>query len=367
MNKLLFILLLSSLLISCERITTADEAQISPIKIGVILPLTGDWASWGQRIQQGLELSKEYLKHSIEFEFEDEGVCEPKKGVQAARRLLSERIDILIIGCVATTRAFLKESKQHDVLIFSAGLLDSESFNQGAMVVNFATQVGTQAIYQAKYIEQQEYRSVAIVRPQEPFGEELANILKRALEDRKIKVLFDDSDSYSTNDFGSVVVKIIRDKPDLVVINLGEAQELAFIKKLRESGSTVPILSTDGLESNNTSQHNLKMLEGITYTYPFSSALEDPTKLNFDRDFSNKYGTETKPNANVYFVHDGLTLLDNAFTKCGTSNTKCIFSYFTALGKVAGLSGDVTFKENGSTDRPYRIKRVVGGKFIWLN
>lgn len=363
----LFVLLI---LITSSAWADSSSLQLATtkvsLKIGVILPLTGGWANWGQRIRQGIELSKTHLRHPVEFLFDDEGTCEAKKGLQAARNFFSKDIDILIIGCVATTKVLIQEAQRRGVLIFSAGMLDRESFSKGAMVVSFATQVGMEAVYQAKYIERQGYKSAAFVRPQEAFGEELAAVLKTELGSKGIKIVFDDSDSFSTNDFGVPVLKILRDKPEVVVINLGESQQLAFIKKLRESGSTVPVLSTYGLESNMTSSANIKSLEGVTYTYPFNSAVESPDKLNFDREFSRQFGADATPNANVYFVSDGLTFFDRAIDQCGNTKTSCLYKYFTSLGAVEGLAGTVTFRPDGSTDRPYKIKRVVNGNFTWL-
>jgi branched-chain amino acid transport system substrate-binding protein len=347
-----------------------QEIQVSStpttLKIGVILPLSGGWASWGQRIREGIELSKDRFRNPIEFSFDDEGTCEAKKGILAARKFFFEDIKILVVGCVATIKALLPEAKKRGVVIFAAGLLDRESFNRGAMVVSLATQVGTEAIAQAKYIEGQSYKSVAFIRPQEAFGEELVSVLNAELNQRKIKVLFDDNDSFSTNDFTASILKIKRDKPEVIIINLGESQQLAFMKALRESGSTVPVLSTYGLESNSTSSENVKSLEGITYTYPFNSASESSNKLSFDRSFAQKFGEDKKPNANVYFVSDGLSFLDHALNKCAGTDTSCIFDHFIKLGSIEGLSGAVTFRNDGSTDRPYKIKRVVNGKFTWL-
>jgi branched-chain amino acid transport system substrate-binding protein len=350
----------------CLAETAAAIHSNPPVKIGVILPLTGSWANWGERIRQGLELSNQQLGDRFELIFQDEGVCEPSKGIQAAHFLFSKGVKILVIGCVATTRALIPEMRHLGVLAFSAGLLDRESFQGGAMVVNFATQVGTEAQYQAAYIEKQGYKSIGLVRPQEPFGEELASVLKSELARRGIKVLFDDNDTFSTNDFGATALKVIQKKPELVVINLGEAQELAFMRKLQELGSRIPVFSTYGLESNCSDLSTLKLLEGVSYTYPYNAAAESRDKIKFDRDFSARFGAKSLPNISAYFARDGLVRLDKALVKCSAADTKCIFGYFTGLGRVEGISGTVEYKPDGSSDRPYRIKRVVNGQFTWL-
>jgi|GEM_PF-1645036 len=364
----LLILLGSALPSSADQESTkpARADQADPIKIGVIIPLTGGWAAWGEKIQQALELTKEKLNHKVEFVYQDEGFCEAAKGVSAAHALFTQGIRIFIIGCVATTTALIPESKRNGMLIFSAGMLVRNSFTSGAQVVNFAGQGGTEAEYLAAYIRTQGYRTAAIVHPQEPFGLELAEVLQAELEKLKVDILFSDSDSFASNDFRPLALKIVQRKPDVLVMNLGESQQHALVRRLNELGRNVPILSTYGLESNITSPENIKILEGITYTYPFNSNDRSAEKLDFDALFAQRYGKNALPNANGYFAYDGLRNLDRALDNCAANDTGCIFRYFTGLGKVNGISGDVEYRADGSTQRPYIIKRVIDGKFVVL-
>ncbi len=365
-NRLLLILLVC--LCSWKVPTVAAEGQPADkvTTIGVIIPLTGGWSSWGEKIRQSLELGQPQLQHKVEFIFEDEGNCEVVKGLTAAQSILAKGAKTLIVGCVSTTQALLGEAKRKDLLLISAGLLIRKSYATEARVLNFATQVGTEAKYLAEYIKKQGYMSVAIIRANESFGEELGAVLTDNLKKLDIKVVFDDSDAYTTNDFKPAVLNIKRLKPDILIINLDEAKQSALIKALTEAKVQIPLLSSYGLESNIQDPNSIKYLEGVTYTYPVNISEKSPEKLKFDQDFSARYNGSI-PNANSYFVYDGMQIFDQALGSCSAEDTACLHNFFTTRGEVVGISGQFKFNADGSNDRPYKIKRVVNGKFTWLD
>ncbi len=65
------------------------NALAEPIQIGAILPLSGEVAPWGQRVQIGLETANELHGHKFAITYEDEGAREAQKAITAYRKLIS--------------------------------------------------------------------------------------------------------------------------------------------------------------------------------------------------------------------------------------------------------------------------------------
>lgn len=74
-----------------------DRGNSKILKIGVIVPLTEEAASLGEKVRNGIELAKlQYKDQLVEFIYEDGGV-DPKKAVTAFKKLKSvDRVSLFI-------------------------------------------------------------------------------------------------------------------------------------------------------------------------------------------------------------------------------------------------------------------------------
>ncbi len=78
--------LLLLLAIFCTSLAFAE-----PTKVGAILPLSSDYASWGDRVRIGLETANELHGNKFSIVFEDEGACEAQKAL--TRRTVGVQIN----------------------------------------------------------------------------------------------------------------------------------------------------------------------------------------------------------------------------------------------------------------------------------
>jgi ABC-type branched-subunit amino acid transport system substrate-binding protein len=67
------------------------QAEPRPLKIGVLLGLSGELAPLGQEIQKGLNLAADHINQTAKLElvFEDIGSLNPKQAASAAQKLLN--------------------------------------------------------------------------------------------------------------------------------------------------------------------------------------------------------------------------------------------------------------------------------------
>jgi len=103
----LIIILLLSTTIACQQ--SHSEQKLNTIKIGSILPLTGDIATYGQKEKQGIELAIEKLnrsgQHSWQVIFED-SQGDPKQSTLAYQKLSkNNQIKYYLTCCSGMTLA----------------------------------------------------------------------------------------------------------------------------------------------------------------------------------------------------------------------------------------------------------------------
>lgn len=343
-----------------------QHTQLS-IPIGFIAPLSGPFASWGKSIQNGLELGLADSVHNFKVTIQD-SVCDPKQTVSIAQQLITiEHIKFIVgPGCVTGLKAITPIADEHETILFSTGLLDEEATITYSNIINWASDISSEARYMAAYLDQQDITRVSIIHGTNAFGQEYAIQLSRALTDRGILVTSTHPMSLDDQSFYDVLSKIKKEQPDAVFIHQGENQIGIFARQLAEQNLSVPIFSYYGAESNSTRTAGADALEGMRYTYPINHADTSPAYIQFQERYHELFGEDQDPTATSYFVYDGIRLLDEAFTNCGLYDTACVLDFFHNYGIYRGISGDMTFNSDGSLSRPFGIKEFKNGQFKWL-
>ena len=337
------------------------------IKIGFMAPLTGPFADWGESIKRGMELAIEDTHHKFDVNFQDDG-CSLSKGVGIAQKFFNvDKIKLIVgPGCVEVLRPIAPLADQNKALLFSTGLLDDAIFQEFQSVVNFATQISTEAQYMAEYMKSQNAKRVAMVHGTNYFGEEFGKRFPEELSSRSMMLTDNEPTSLDLTDFRTIILKIIATKPDSIYIHQGEKQIGLFAKQLRELGSKLPIFAVYATESPSTLVAGGVALEGAHYTYPVNNSENSESKKNFEKRYSDKFGNGAFPSATSFFVYDGMMILDKALDSCGANDTTCIKNFFTSIGKYQGLSGDMIFNSDGKVVRQFGIKKIENGKFVWV-
>lgn len=114
MKKILFALLVAVMFIGCQ------EKKNDKIRVGVILPLTGDAANYGQACKNGIELSKYIDSLNVEYIYED-SKGNPKTAISAFKKLLSANQVDYFIGDMfsSTTLAIAPLAKETQKILIS--------------------------------------------------------------------------------------------------------------------------------------------------------------------------------------------------------------------------------------------------------
>ncbi|MES2225447.1 MAG: ABC transporter substrate-binding protein [Patescibacteria group bacterium] len=368
MNKKLLagaiILIAAILVISFVSVHPAKQSE-EAVRIGLIAPLTGPFADWGTSIQNGMQLAVQDTHHTFDVNYQDDG-CAARNGVSIAQEFFDvENIKLIMgPGCVEVLRPIAPLADSNGALLLSTGLLDDAIFAEHPSVLNFATQISAEAEYMAAYLESKQVKRIATIYGTNDFGVEFSKRLPESLAKRGITVSGTNSSNLDITDFRTIILHLIQSKPDAIFIHQGEKQVGLFAKQLREMGYDVPIYGGYGTEADSVLNAGGSAVEGIEYTYPVNSADEAPEKLAFDKRYAEMFNTT--PTATSRFVYDGMMILDKALDACAASDTTCIRDYIRHIGKYSGISGDMYFKEDGSLVRPFGIKKIEGGKFIWV-
>src|SRR3989338_2822566 len=119
MFKTTKIILALAVLLALVLVLKNRDAEKSPdtLKIGAMLPLTGDLAYVGQEMQRGMELALEEADNpNIKIIYEDDLTFDIKSSVNAANKLVNvDKVDVIFNSVVDTIKALAPILNQHKI------------------------------------------------------------------------------------------------------------------------------------------------------------------------------------------------------------------------------------------------------------
>lgn len=81
-----------------QRAHGTPAQNSDPVKVGVIVPLSGEFAKWGLDVQAAIEMFEKKEPRKATFLFEDDQSCQQRAGLSAYRKLRSGNQEVFTLG-----------------------------------------------------------------------------------------------------------------------------------------------------------------------------------------------------------------------------------------------------------------------------
>jgi branched-chain amino acid transport system substrate-binding protein len=363
----------AGLIVSGASVANAEDV----LKIGVIGPLTGAAANWGQANAEGAKLiAKHYndaggvsvggKKYKIEIISYDDMYSTP--GAVAAYQRLVNQDGVKYIDVIAgiSTMAVKSFAKDDHVVVMTAGYITDELDPKDSQYMYRMWGVPQDffpPLYDtvAKLFPE---RRVALINPNDESARISGEIAAAAYKKNGYTVLMNDLYERSQKDFAPLVTKIIGTNPDLVdLCTTAPAQAALLVRMLREfgykgqiliSGSTVWREVVAGAGKQNA--------EGVINTLYVDPANEGYRKL--EAEYVKAVGQE--PNEVMAGYTDGVNFLIQSIAASGsaTDTSKFEAGFFKAAQapfvSVQGEKLTISGKEKYGVEHQIDAYRYLG-------
>ena len=360
-----------ALLLCVQPVMAADT-----IKVGLMAPLTGAWASEGQDMKQIVELLAEEINNQggllgkkVEIVSEDDG-GDPKTAALAAQRLANSGV-VAVIGTYGSSiteasQAIYDEAKIMQIANGSTAIRLSEKGLK--YFLRTCPRDDEQGNVAAKTLVDMGFKKIAILHDNTSYAKGLADEAKGLLEKQPVEIVFYDALTPGERDYNTILTKIKAAGPDVVFFTGYYPEAGLLLRQKMEMGWNVPFLGGDA--TNNPDLVKIagkKAAEGYYFlSPPVPQDLDSKAATDFMSAFKQKYNAEP---GSVWAVlaGDGFNALAAAIKGSGSTDTEKMVTYLkTQLKDMPGLTGTISFDEKG--DRVgdlYRVYRVdADGKFV---
>ena len=218
----------------------------STVKVGVVIPMTGDAAVYGEEIRRGLELASEDLgSDKPEIIYED--ACLANEAMKTAQKLvLADGVDMITgVFCIPSVNAITPLTKEKNMSVMMTASVPESLVDLNAHVFSPNSAIKDEAYAQAEYaFEKLGARTASIVWMNSDFGSSYSKNFQKRFVTLGGKVVSNEPLEFFGADYKSELSKAKSHNPDvLLAVHFGTQMGL-ILKQSQEIGLDARIIGT---------------------------------------------------------------------------------------------------------------------------
>ncbi|MBQ7607087.1 MAG: branched-chain amino acid ABC transporter substrate-binding protein [Desulfovibrionaceae bacterium] len=344
------------------------------IKVGLMCPLTGKWASEGQDMKNIVSLLVESRNaqggvrgNTIRLIIEDDG-GDPRTAALAAQKLASAGV----CAVIGTYGSAVTEASQN--ILDEAGIVQigtgstSVRLTEKGLPLFFRTcpRDDAQGRAAAARIVKGGFTKVALLHDNSSYAKGLAQETKAELAKAKVSVIFFDALTPGERDYNAIITKLKSANPDLVFFTGYYPETGMLLRQKKELGWAVPMMGGDAANHQDLVKiAGNAAAEGYFFiSPPLPQDLDTKEAHDFLEAYQAKY--KSLP-VSVWAVlaGDAYRVLEDAFMQ-GKTSPEDIAAYLHKMTNLQGFSGRLGFDGKGDRiGRFYRTYKVdASGRFV---
>jgi len=343
-------------------------ASAQEIKIGLMAPLTGPWASEGQEMKRNVEMLAEEQNargglngKKVVIVVEDDG-GDPRTASLAAQKLTTKGV----VAVIGTYGSAVTEASQS--ILDEAGIVQVAN---GSTAVRL-TEKGLKYFFRtcprddeqgrvgAMVIEKTKAKKVAILHDNSAYSKGLADEIN-ALVKGKSNVVFFDALTPKEQDYSAILTKLKAAGPDVVFFTGYYPEAGLLLKQKKQMGFAVPFIGGDAINNPDLVKiAGKEAAEGFQFlSPPVPKDLDTPEAKAYVHSYQKKFG-EAPSSIYGVLAGDGLRVVMKAIEGSKATTADAIRGYLTgSLKAFPGFTGKIEFNQKGDrVGELYRVYKV---------
>lgn len=336
------------------------------VKMGVILPLSGNSAVLGEPKKRAFEIALEQYNaenERLRVVFED-NFGTPVGGTNAFNKMLLQNdFDCFYIDLTPVVNACIPIVDSHKVITF-AGTAVAEVTNQSDYLFRIFAGGDQEIQMMVDYLHQYQIRNVFILHTNELFGTSAYHYFGKLFSDEEDKILGVDEYPMNNSDFKPQLAKAKASKAEKIIL-LGYGNEYATLLKQAKEYNIKSDMFVCNLGGANNSVADLPIeynngliFVGPRFAYLLSTNSLTPKMKQFVDAYERKYNE--KPYFHAAYAYDMITVFMDVNAD-GSKTKEQIMSEIKALKNYEGVSGIISFKENGDAETDLVTAKYING------
>lgn len=336
--------------------SSQNSDDLSPVSMGLVLPLTGNAGFLGEAAQKAAQMALEdygNTKYEYNLVFEDDGF-DPKKTVTAVNKLISlNKVSSLITFGSGTSNAAAPITEEAQIPRF--GLASDPTSLEGDYNYIHWTPPFMEGELISSEIVKRGYKKVSIVDANHPGPMAVSEAVADSLEKEGVNVVSYDLTNIGEKDFRTVINNIKSKNPDIIVVTLFSPEVEILTKQMRELGLNTPVTSAETFEWSDQPE----LFEGMWFVSDARVSDE------FNQKFEDRFGITPKPGS--AYIYDLVYLLidtqESSDHKLSPQELQEEISKINSYNST--VFGEVPINDQGLFITGASVKKIENGKVVF--
>ncbi len=372
MNKRMVLWLLAGLM----AVPLVVGQACAQIRIGLMAPLTGSWASEGRAMKQIVDLLADevneaggILGQKVVIIAEDDG-GDPRTASLAAQRLSTQGI-VAVIGTYGSsiTEATQNIYDENNIVQVATGSTAIRLSEKGLQYFfRTSPRDDEQGLVAANTLKEHNFKRVAILHDNTTYAKGLADEAQALLKADEVEIVLFDALTPGERDYSTILSQLRSRNPDVVLFTGYFPEAGLLLRQKKTMGWDVPFLGGDATNNPDlVSIAGTEAAEGFMFlSPPVPQDLDSAEAVSFMTAYREKYQGDP---ASVWAVlaGDAFKVLCAAIEGSGSTDPAEIAAFLrTGLEDFQGLTGTIAFDEKGDrVGELYRLYQVDSqGNFV---
>jgi branched-chain amino acid transport system substrate-binding protein len=342
-----YIAIAIALVILTSACTTGNVVHEETIQIGVMAPLTGEAAIYGEEMRKGIQLAYAEIPDGringkkVQLIWGD-SKCDPKEGALVAKKLLAvDKVDLLLsTECSGPSISAAPIAEEQEKILFVAVSTSPDLATFTKTTYKAAPLDNFQGEDLATTLYNRGIRQIALLQVKNAWGEGVSKKLTESFINKGGEIILKEEFSEGEADFRSSLVKIDAASPDAVVMLATSFGYSNILRQMEELHIKLPVFSADTFKDEEIITAAGGTAEGVIFTaFP---ELTHEEAIRFIATFEETYGTT--PGIYADYSYDGMKIIAKVIAEAGTVETE---SLMKALNKIEhhGATGLTQFSQ----------------------
>lgn len=341
------------------------------ILIGLIAPLTGPVAAYGDQVKNGAqaavdEINKNggILGEKVVLELADDA-GEPKQGVSAANKVVGDGIRF-VVGPVTSGVAIPVSDvlAENGVLMVTPTATAPDLTKRGLTnVLRTCGRDDQQAEVAAKYVlEHFKDKRVAIINDKGAYGKGLADAFKATLNAGGITEIINDSITPGEKDFSALTTRIKAEKVDLVYFGGYHPEGGLLARQLHDLSVNAQIIGGDGLSNTEFWTIGTDAAAGTLFTNASDATKSPDSKAAADALTAKNIPAE----AFTLNAYAAVEVLKAGIEKAGSAeDAEAVAAALKSGTEIPTAIGKLTYGETGDlSSQSFSLYKWDAGKIV---
>lgn len=360
------------MLAAITTLLVVGSAMAADLKIGVVSPMTGATATFGQENTNGIKLAYEKLKKGpgkkFDLIFEDDK-SEAIESTNATRKLLSVDKVSVMIGAPTSSLALASAPIVQEAKI--PFITPTATNAKVTMVGDYITRAcftdDFQGVVMAKFAVQnlKKMKGLILIENTSDYSKGLAKAFGDEFTKLGGKLVNTEELTYAAKDtdFQSLLRKVKRANPDFIFVPGYYVEAGLIVKQARALGINVPFLGGDGWDSPKLFEIAGESVKGSYISNHFAPDDKSPVVQNFVKDYEKAYGT--KPGSFAALGYDSLGIVADAIKRAKSTKPSDIRDALVATKGYQGITGTITFDKNRNPTKSAVVLEATPSGYVF--